>query len=187
VSKYKYGYSHYSLIFSPKIFEGRILASEPKQGEVAVFRYPKDTSVDYIKRVIGLPGDKVQMRGGILHINGTPLQLERIEDYKIEDRGEMRVVEQYIETLPNGVKHKILKHEPFGHGQLDNTVEFTVPEGHYFMMGDNRDRSGDSRQINDVGFIPFENFIGRAEVVYMSIDYSWPWSLRLNRCFTLIR
>ena len=187
VSKYKYGYSHYSLIFSPKLFEGRIFAQEPIQGEVAVFRFPKDTSVDYIKRVIGMPGDKIQMRGGILHINGKAVTLERIEDYMIEDNGNMRKVEQYIETLPNGVKHKILKHESFGMGKADNTTEFTVPADHYFMMGDNRDRSLDSRYINEVGFIPFENFIGRAELVYMSIDWNWPWSLRLNRCFTLIR
>jgi signal peptidase I len=187
VSKYKYGYSHYSIMFSPKIFEGRIFASEPERGEVAVFRFPKDTSVDYIKRVIGMPGDKIQMRGGILHINGKAMNLERIEDFMIEDQGHMRKVEQYVETLPNGVKHKILKHETFGMGRADNTAELIVPAGHYFMMGDNRDRSMDSRYINDVGFIPLENFIGRAEVVYMSIDWSWPWSLRLDRCFTRIR
>ena len=188
VSKYKYGYSHYSLMFSPKLFKGRILASEPKRGDVAVFRVPHDTSIDYIKRVIGLPGDKVQMRGGILHLNGKPTTLERIEDYNIEDDGKMRVVEQYMEELPNGLKHKILKHEAFGQGRADNTVEFIVPAGHYFMMGDNRDRSLDSRYINEIGFIPFENFIGRAEVVYMSIDFDWlRSSLRLNRCFTLIR
>src|SRR6266480_3515587 len=148
VSKYSYGYSHYSLPFSPPLFSGRILAREPQRGDVVVFRLPKDDSVDYIKRVIGFPGDRIQMIGGLLHINGQPVKRGR-------------------ETLPNGVSYTTL--DRIENGVYDDTPVYTVPPGHYFMMGDNRDNSTDSRVLSQVGYVPFENLVGRAEIIFFSI------------------
>ncbi|OJV45518.1 MAG: signal peptidase I [Alphaproteobacteria bacterium 43-37] len=197
VSKFPYGISHYSFPFSPKIFSGRIFGGMPKQGDVVVFRPPSDTSIDYIKRVVGTPGDRVQMRAGVLHINGQPVKLERIEDFILEEKGGAKKYAQYIETLPNGVSHKILKQFPMGLAPADDTVEFVVPEGHFFAMGDNRDNSKDSRWINDIGYIPLENAVGRAELTYFSIDrniaehfwefWHWPQAIRFKRMFGLIR
>jgi signal peptidase I len=135
VSQFSYGYSRYSLPFSLPLFSGRIFASEPKRGDVAVFRLPRDTSVDYIKRVIGLPGDRIQMIGGLLHINGVPVKRERISDVLDDESG--LAVHRWRETLPNGVSYETLDLQD--NGMLDNTEEYVVPPGHYFMMGDNRD------------------------------------------------
>jgi len=193
VSKYTYGYSRHSFPFGPPIFSGRIMENAPKQGEVAVFFNPKHDNLDYIKRVIGLPGDRIQVKEGILYINDKPVTLERVEDYHTVDKeGRLLVIPQYVETLPNGVKHRILKSAPFGQGRLDNTEIFTVPAGHYFMMGDNRDNSSDSRVMEMVGYVPFENFIGRAEVLFFSTEAKWyePWNwffaLRYNRLLSVI-
>src|SRR5215218_1769389 len=137
VSKYSYGYSKHSIPFSPPVFNGRIWASEPKRGDIAVFKLPKDNSTDYIKRVIGLPGDKIQMIDGILHINGQPVKRERIEDFVDEDEGGRKTrVRRWKETLPNGVSYTTLD-LPYNL-QSDNTDVFNVPADHYFMMGDNR-------------------------------------------------
>src|SRR4030088_337502 len=138
VSKYSYGYSHYSLPLSPRLFSGRILGSEPQRGDVVVFRLPKDDSTDYIKRVIGLPGDRIQMIDGVLNINGEPVKRERIEDF-IETEGGRTVsrVKRWRETLPNGVSYTTL--DLVDNGFYDNTPVYQVPEGHYFMMGDNPD------------------------------------------------
>ena len=194
VSKYSYGYSRYSFPFSPAIFSGRILASDPDRGDVVVFRLPKDDSTDYIKRVIGLPGDRIQMMDGILHINGQPVRRERIEDYIETDEGERTSrVKRWRETLPNGVSYTTL--DLIDNGFYDNTQEYVVPPTQYFMMGDNRDNSTDSRVLSQVGYVPFDNFVGRAQIIFFSIAegerawmiWRWPWAVRWNRLFTIVR
>jgi signal peptidase I len=195
VSKYSYGYSKHSIPFSPPIFSGRLWGSEPKRGEIAVFKLPRDNSTDYIKRVIGLPGDRIQVRDGILHINGTAVKRERIQDYQTQDAfGRTISVPQYRETLPEGLSHTIIERDG-DRGYWDNTYVYTVPPGHFFMMGDNRDNSTDSRDESSVGLVPFENLVGRAEIIFFSIDESasawqvwqWPWTVRWSRIFNPIR
>src|SRR5499427_6128267 len=170
VSKYSYGYSHYSLPLSPPLFSGRIFGSAPERGDVVVFRLPKDDSTDYIKRVIGLPGDHIRMIDGLLHINGTPVKRERIDDYINEEGGRTIRVKRWRKTLPNGVSYNTLDLQD--NGFLDNTQEYVVPPGHFFMMGDNRDNSTDSRVLASVGFIPYENLIGRAQIIFFSVGDS---------------
>src|SRR5215813_4702176 len=159
VSKSSYGYTRYSLPFSPPLFSGRIFASEPARGDVVVFRSPKDPTVDFVKRVVGLPGDRIQMINGLLHINGTPVKREQIDDFVDTEDGKTVRVKRWRETLPNGVSHETL--DLMDNGYYDNTPEFVVPAGHYFMIGDNRDNSVDSRAMNQLGYVPFENLIGR--------------------------
>ncbi len=208
VSKLSYGYSRYSFNFSfgafgktvvnccPFEFPGRyVLADTPKRGDVAVFKYPPDTSIDYIKRVIGLPGDRIQMKDGVLYINGEAVKKERIEDYvdsEPEGPGKGRPVAQFMETLPNGVSYRVLDLDP--EGSADNTQEYVVPEKHYFMMGDNRDNSEDSRYLDKVGYVPVENFAGRADIIFFSISrgaaiweiWKWPFEVRWTRFLNLL-
>ena len=192
VSKYAYGYSKYSLPWSVDLFDGRIIDSPPDRGDVAVFKLPRDNETDYIKRIVGLPGDRIQVLKGVLHINGTPVERERIDDYSYKDRyGRERVLRQYRETLPNGASYLTLDATPTG--SLDNTQIYTVPADHYFAMGDNRDNSLDSR-VPSVGFIPSENFVGRAEFIFHSLAdgvgigevWKWPDATRGERIFQAI-
>ncbi|MBO0756041.1 MAG: signal peptidase I, partial [Bradyrhizobiaceae bacterium] len=174
VSKYAYGYTHFSVPFSPPLFTGRIFPVEPRHGDVVVFRLPRDTTTDYVERIVGLPGDRIQMVHGQIILNGNPVKHEGVEDYVGENPcggGENSRVRQFRETLPNGVSYKTL--DCYDNGFLDNTEVYTVPEGHYFMMGDNRDNSADSRipaERRGVGNVPFENLIGRVEIIFFSID-----------------
>jgi signal peptidase I len=186
VSKYAYGYSHHSFPFSPRLFSGRIWSGVPERGDVLVFKFPPDPKLDYIKRVIGLPGDKVQMRAGVLFINNMPVKREKtgeIDNFDITE--EIDPVDVYKETLPNGVSYDTLDIKDNLNGE--DTREWLVPDGHYFMMGDNRNNSSDSRFT--VGFVPAENLVGRATLVFFSIAgrhspaeiWTWPSQLRLAR------
>ena len=190
VSKFSYGYSRYTVAFGAPLFDGRLFYTKPERGDVAVFKLPRDNKTDYIKRIIGLPGDRIQMINGILHINGESVKRDRVEDFVTTDQfGRQVRVAQYVETLPNGRKHQII--EESDTGSLDNTQVYVVPEGHFFAMGDNRDNSLDSRVNSMVGFVPVENLVGRAEFLFFSIEegsrffefWKWPWAVRFSRIF----
>jgi signal peptidase I len=194
VAKFSYGYSRYSLPLGVPLISGRLFFREPKRGDVAVFKLPRDPSVDYIKRVIGLPGDHIQMKRGILYINDVAVKRERTDDCDVpvgESRGQP--LQHYWETLPNGVRHCII--EISDDMALDNTDVFVIEPGHYFMMGDNRDNSADSRDpTSGVGQVPAANLVGRAEFIFFSTNnyarwweiWNWPFTIRYDRLFSAI-
>lgn len=202
VNKSAYGYSRYSLpgwlqvgnratpvTSDCKAVPGRLFGSLPERGDVAVFKLPTDTGVDYIKRIVGLPCDRLQMIGGALYINGTRADRVRAPDFVLlESFGGTFTAAQYIETLPNGRAHPVIEMSG-DQGELDNTPVFTVPPGHVFAMGDSRDDSQDSRVEEVVGMIPVENLVGRATYVFLSVEeggslwrfWQWPDSVRGER------
>jgi len=188
-SKYTWGYGRYSFPLGIIPFNGRIFGREPNRGDIAVFR-PVPQKDAYIKRVIGMPGDRIQMIDGILNINGEAVKRVEIGTAVDTDSTGVSVpVTLYRETLPNGVEHTI--QEISDTMQLDNTAEYVVPAAHYFMMGDNRDRSQDSRVLSAVGYVPAGNLIGKAEVRFFSIKdnippwqiWQWPANVRFDRMF----
>jgi signal peptidase I len=187
VSKFSYGYSRYSFPIDLPFIEGRIWEGVPERGDIAVFRPPREPETDYIKRVIGLPGDRIQMRDGVLYINDEAVKREPAGEWEGEEP--FGAARQYRETLPNGVSYLTLDARQGTAG--DNTRVFEVPPGHYFLMGDNRDNSQDSRFLEGpVGFVPAENLVGRAEIIFFSVDdapawafWQWPWSVRPDRIF----
>lgn len=184
VTKYSYGYSRHSFPLSPPVFSGRTSDTLPARGDVAVFKTPQDNKTDYIKRVIGLPGDRVQIREGRLYLNDRLVERRFVDEYIYRTESGYTIrTRRYEETLPGNRKHIII--EQSDAGPLDNTRVYEVPAGHLFMMGDNRDGSEDSRA--SVGFVPVENLVGKAQIIWLSVDGSlfrfWelPWTLRFNR------
>lgn len=212
VSKYSYGYSKHSFPFSMGMFPGRVFGSPPERGDVAVFKYPGDQGqgvnrTDYIKRIVGMPGDRIQVTNGALHINGTAVPRLRIGDYVRGTNGHYQKGTLYSEQLPNGRRYTVLEYND--NGLSDNTPEFLVPAGSYFVMGDNRDDSLDSRtrlMLRDFSgstrdrdqlgwYVPLENLVGRAEFIFFSHDpsvagwmepWKWPQAIRFNRFFMAI-
>ena len=186
VSKYSYGYSRYSFPFGMAPFDGRIFETPPDRGDVAVFRQPQNESVAFIKRIVGLPGDRIQVTDGVLRINDVAVNRVRKGFATASDGYNVIRFAVYQETLPNGKSYLI--QERSDDDVLDNTNVFLVPEGHYFMMGDNRDNSRDSRTTS-VGMVPVENLIGRAERLFFSHNSSahlweiwkWPFAIRYGR------
>lgn len=198
VSKYSYGYSRYSFPLGMAPIHDRWWpngeAGGPARGTIVVFKLPTDTSIDYIKRVIGMPGDRIQVINGRLYINGDKVEREEIGTYQSTGAyGEEQVLKRYVETLPGGVKHDII--ELSDNESLDNTPVYTVPEGHYFMMGDNRDNSADSRVLQQVGYVPAANILGPARWRFFSINdrfamlKPWTWfdGVRWGRLFGVIQ
>ncbi len=193
VSKMSYGYSRYSLPFGLPVISGRLFTQSPEPGDVAVFKTPADNQTDYIKRIIGLPGDDIQIRDGLLYLNGQPVRRERLGPYRYQNRfGHTKILIRYRETLPNGVAYDIL--EESDDKLLDNTALYQVPPGHYFALGDNRDNSTDSRVPSirqGVGFIPVDNLVGRADFIFFSTNgharfwqfWKWPFAIRYDRLF----
>lgn len=212
VSKFAYGYSRHSLPFSPPLGSGRLFGDLPERGDVAVFKLPSNNRTDYIKRIVGLPGDRIQVRDGVLFVNDQEVERTGIEDF-IDDGPAGRVacrafnqggngadagVKRYEETMPalgdseEAVTYLVLDECPDGQGEYDNTEVFTVPDDHIFAMGDNRDNSLDSRA--KVGYVPIENLVGRAEIIFFSTNgsarfwevWKWPITIRYGRLLDLI-
>ncbi|TNE65135.1 MAG: signal peptidase I [Alphaproteobacteria bacterium] len=193
VSKLAYGYNRYSFPFDSVPLEKRIFDDTPERGDVVVFTLPYRDNADFIKRVIGLPGDTVQMKDGRLYINGIIVDRSFIRDVNYTNyEGFQRRVKEYEETLPNGVKHRI--YEETDRGRYDKTDLYVVPSGHYFMMGDNRDGSADSRVLNNMGYVKHEYLVGRADITTFSLydcdqgkDIFCPLGVPLGRFFNIIR
>ena len=190
VSKFSYGYSRHSFPFSPKIFKNRILENNPERGDVIVFKTPSDNRTDFIKRLIGMPGDKIQIINNNLYINDTIVPKKKIDNlFNVSCGNELLDVDFFEEILPNGKKYVSVYRKD---GSMMNTDEYVVPENHYFFMGDNRDCSSDSRFLNRVGYVSFNNLVGKANIIFLSNDKNigsifefWKWnkSIRISRFF----
>jgi len=192
VSKYSYGFSKHSLPFSIPLIPGKIFSKIPDRGDVVVFKTPENNRTDYIKRVIGLPGDKIEIKNGIIFINGSEILRKKLNDFiDTDNNASNKRVRMYNEYFLNQ-DIKVL--DITDSGIADNTRLFRVPEKHFFVMGDNRDNSQDSRFINTVGFIPYENLVGKAQFIFFSLENSrflqvwkWPNSIRYERIFQKIQ
>ncbi|CAN7336020.1 signal peptidase I [Phenylobacterium sp. LjRoot164] len=196
VSKFSYGYSRHSIPFSPPLFKGRIMEQKPERGDIIVFKLPRDGRTDYIKRLIGVPGDRVQMRQGRLWINGKEVVDKELPPVMIDSGyGFTRNVQRFQETLPGG--RTFITYDFGPDGDVDNTPTFVVPEGHYFFMGDNRDNSLDSRVPAEigVGFVPAENLVGKAQIILLSWNpgaslfkpWTWVMNARPSRFFNILQ
>ena len=194
VSKYTYGYSKHSFPFSPSIFPGRVLFNEPKRGDVVVFKTPVDNRTDYIKRLIGLPGDSIQFINGEIYLNNNQIFKNKIKTKKKIYCGKnVFESELYEEKLPNGVKYIAAYSK---NNTYKNSDKFIVPDNHYFFLGDNRDCSKDSRFLSSVGYVNKVNLVGKARILFFSSDYRvgsffkiWDWKniLRIDRFFKKIK
>ena len=188
VSKFSYGYSKHSFPFSPNISNNRFFSKNPQQGDLVVFKTPADNRTDYIKRLIGLPGDEIQFVNGKLFINNQNIKREKVEIFEDIRCGNFILNSNtFIETLPNGVRHRVSYNKE---GTLMNTIKYKVPLNHYFLMGDNRDCSKDSRFLNDVGYVNKLNLVGKAKIIFFSNDTKRGSLLKfwnLNNSFRLER
>ena len=189
VSKFSYGYSKHSFPFSLPLINERVLFSEPERGDIIVFKTPENLRIDYIKRLVGLPGDKIQMIDGILHINDIPVKRKKIRsETKLINNGQIRNVLVYEETLPNNVYYETFD---MGNTRADNTSEIFIPEDSYFFMGDNRDNSKDSRFV---GSVPKNNLVGKAQIIFFATEggstilefWRWPFDIQMDRLFKMI-
>ena len=194
VSKYSYGYSKHSFPFSPNLFKGRFFFKEPERGDVVVFKTPTDNRTDYIKRLIGLPGDIIQFIDGDLYLNENQILKTKIKkNDQIYCGSAILETNTFEEKLPNGTKYKAVY---FKKNSFQNSNKFIVPEDHYFFLGDNRDCSKDSRYLGSVGYVHKDNLVGKARIIFFSSDYRigsifnfWNWNniIRLNRFFKIIK
>ena len=192
VSKYSYGFSKHSLPFSIPLISGKIFSNTPERGDVVVFKTPENNRTDYIKRVIGLPGDKIEIKNGIIFINGSEILRKKLNDFiDTDNTTSNKRVRMYNEFFFN---KEINILDITDNGIADNTQLFNVPENHFFVMGDNRDNSQDSRFIRTVGFIPYENLVGKAQFIFFSLEnarflqiWKWPSSIRYERIFKNIQ
>ena len=192
VSKYSYGFSKHSLPFSIPVIPGKIFSNTPERGDVVVFKTPENNRTDYIKRVIGLPGDKIEIKNGIIFINGSEIFRKKLNDFiDTDNKTRNKRVRMYNEYFFN---KEINILDITDNGIADNTRLFNVPENHFFVMGDNRDNSQDSRFINTVGFIPYKNLVGKAQFIFFSLEnarflqiWKWPNSIRYERIFKKIK
>ena len=189
VSKFSYGYSKHSFPFSLPLINERVLFSEPERGDIIVFKTPENLRIDYIKRLVGLPGDKIQMINGILHINDIPVKRKKIRsETKLFNNGQIRNVLVYEETLPNNISYETFD---MGNTRADNTSEIFIPEDSYFFMGDNRDNSKDSRFV---GSVPKNNLVGKAQIIFFATEggstilefWRWPFDIQIDRLFKMI-
>ena len=193
VTKYSYGYSKHSFPFSPNLFKGRIMFSEPKRGDVIVFKTPADNRTDYIKRLIGLPGDEIQFIDGDLYINNNQIFKNLVSSKDVIFCGNQIIkVNTFEEKLPNGKKYKATYRKEYS---FQNSDKFLIPKNHFFFLGDNRDCSKDSRFLSEVGYVHKDNLVGKAKILFFSSDYKvgsilkfWQWKeiIRTERFFKLI-
>jgi len=194
VSKYSYGYSRHSFPFSPNIYDKRIFMKKPKRGDIIVFKTPTDNRTDYIKRLIGLPGDIIQIIDQELYLNGSKIERRKLDNpIKINCGNKIIDVNFYKEILPNGIEYIAVYNAD---ETMKNTNKFLVPENHYFFMGDNRDCSNDSRFLGTVGYVHMNNLVGKAQLIFFSNNkkegsflkfWTWNKSIRINRFFQKIK